>query len=174
MGIVRRYIEEGGGNFLTVKNCKIEATVSIEAISLDDETFDKSYIIVDGIYDPTGEECRIRLGVQNLERIAEVLGDDETIWPGQKLVCIGTQKYPGLGTRGLLWSGRKTTRKEESTSADVVGDIINKILEVKTDMSRNAVERLIEEERTKAQGLITQEAAAHLVASNLGIAEGGA
>jgi len=174
MGIVRKYIEEGGGNFLTVKNCKIGNAVSIEAISLDDETFDKSYIIVDGLFDPTGEECRVRLGVQNLERIAEVLGDDETTWPGQKLTCIGTQRYPGLGTRGLLWSGVKAGRKEPVSDVDRVNDVINEILAAKTDLTRAAVEKLIEDEIAKAKGLINREAAVNLVASTLGVAGGGA
>lgn len=170
MGIVRKYIEEGGGNFLTVKNCAVDSTVTIKAVSLDDETFDKAYVVLDGNYDPSGEECKVRLGVQNLERIANVLGDDETTWPGKKIVCIGTQTYPGLGTQGLLWSGVKAARKEEPASADVVSDIINKILATKTDMTRNAVEKLIEEEKAKAAGLLTDEAAVHLVASNLGVA----
>lgn len=168
MGIVRKYIEEGGGNFLTVKNCPVDSTVTIKSLSLDDETFDKSYIVIDGIFDSSGEDCNVRLGVQNLARIAETLGDDENTWPGCKLICIGTQTYPGLGTRGLLWRGLKTAQNEPA-SADVVNDIINKILAVKTDMTRNAVEKLIEEEKAKAAGLLTDEAAAHLVASNLGI-----
>uniref|UniRef100_A0A6M3MDK8 Uncharacterized protein n=1 Tax=viral metagenome TaxID=1070528 RepID=A0A6M3MDK8_9ZZZZ len=169
MGIVRKYIEEGGGNFLTVKNCAIDATVTIKAVSLDDETFDKSYIVIAGIYDPSGEDCNVRLGVQNLERITEDLGDDELTWPGQKIVCMGTQTYPGLGTKGLLWRGVRGGQKVELASADVVGDIVNKILAAKPDLSRNAVIKLIDTERDKAGGLLTVEAAAHLVASNLGV-----
>ena len=158
---------------MTVKNCAIDATVTIKAVSLDDQTFDKAYIVIDGDYDPSGEECKVRLGRQNLERISEVLGDDELTWPGYKLVCIGTQNYPGLGTQGLLWNGSKTTRKKEPASVDMVGDTINKILAAKPDMTRNAVTKLIEAEKAKAAGLLTDEAALHLVASNLGIAVGG-
>lgn len=169
MGIVKKYIEEGGGNFLTVKNCALDATVTMKTIKLDDQTFDKSYIVVGGVYDPSGEDCNVRLGGQNLTRIAEVLGDDETTWPGQKLVCIGTQKYPGLGTSGLLWSGVKATQREVAPSVDVVGNIVNKILAAKPDMTRNAVMKLIDEEKAKAAGLLTVEAAAYLVASNLGV-----
>ena len=168
-GLVKRYIEEGGGNFATVKNTTMDATVTIKAVSLDDETFDKSYIIVDGIYDPSGEDCKVRLGIQNLERIAEALGDDEATWPGKKLVCIGTQKYPGLGTAGLLWGGVKAAQREAAPSADVVGNIVNKILAAKPDMTRNAVLKLIEGEQAKAAGLLTAEAAVYLVASNLGV-----
>ena len=178
MGIVRRYIEEGGSNFLTAKNCAIDATVTIKSVSLDDETFDKSYVIIEGIYDLSGDECNVRLGVQNLERITEVLGDDEQTWPDCKIICIGTQTYRSLGTKGLLWRGVKPGQKEEPARvpipAVVVDDIINKILAAKTDMTRNAVDTLIEAEKAKAAGLLTDEAAAHLVASNLGVAGGDA
>ena len=47
--------------------------------------------------------------------------------------------------------------------------IIKRILLVKPTLTREAVELLIQEERTKTAGLLTEEAAAHLVASNLGI-----
>ena len=172
MSIVRKYIEEGGGNFLTVKNCPVDSTVSIKTVTLDDETFDKSYIVIGGTFDTSGEDCNVRLGVQNLQRIADVLGDDEAKWPGRKMICIGTQKYSGLGTWGLLWSGVKTASKEPA-GTDVLDDIINKILAAKTDMTRNAIDTLIEAEKAKAAGLLTNEAAAHLVASNLGVAGGG-
>ena len=170
MGIVKKYIEEGGGNFLTVKNCALDATMTVKTVKLDDQTFDKSYIVIGGTYDPSGEDCNVRLGGQNLTRIAEVLGDDETTWPGQKLVCIGTQKYPGLGTSGLLWSGVKAAQKAAAPSADaVVSDLVNRILAAKPDMTRNAVMKLVDEEKAKAAGLLTVEAAAYLVASNLGV-----
>ncbi|MGD0803851.1 MAG: OB-fold nucleic acid binding domain-containing protein [Candidatus Bathyarchaeia archaeon] len=48
-------------------------------------------------------------------------------------------------------------------------DVIKRILAVKPNLTREAVERLIQEEKTKASGLLTDEAAAHLVASNLGM-----
>ncbi|KON31604.1 hypothetical protein AC482_00180 [miscellaneous Crenarchaeota group-15 archaeon DG-45] len=49
------------------------------------------------------------------------------------------------------------------------GDIIKRILALRPQLTREAVERLIDEERAKAAGLLTEEAAAHLVASNLGL-----
>ena len=48
-------------------------------------------------------------------------------------------------------------------------DIIKRILALKPQLTREAVDRLIDEERGKAGGLLTEEAAAHLVASNLGL-----
>ena len=53
------------------------------------------------------------------------------------------------------------------------GDIIKRILALKPNLTWEAVERLIEEERAKAEGLLTEEAAAHLVASNLGLDSAG-
>jgi replication factor A1 len=48
-------------------------------------------------------------------------------------------------------------------------DVIKKILALKSNLTKEAVERLIVEERAKAGGLLTEEAAAHLVASSLGL-----
>ena len=48
-------------------------------------------------------------------------------------------------------------------------DIIKRILALKPNLTEEAVKELIEQERAKAAGLLTEEAAAHLVASNLGI-----
>jgi replication factor A1 len=48
-------------------------------------------------------------------------------------------------------------------------DVIKRILAVKPNLTREAVERLIQEEKAKAAGLLTDEAAAHMVASNLGM-----
>ena len=48
-------------------------------------------------------------------------------------------------------------------------EIIKRILTLKPNLTEEAVRQLVEEERAKAEGLLTEEAAAHLVASNLGI-----
>jgi ssDNA-binding replication factor A large subunit len=48
-------------------------------------------------------------------------------------------------------------------------DIIKKILALKPNLTEAAVRELIEKERAKAAGLLTEAAAAHLVSSNLGI-----
>lgn len=52
-------------------------------------------------------------------------------------------------------------------------EIIKRILALKPTLTREAVQQLIEEERAKAAGLLTEEAAAHLVSSNLGISGAG-
>ncbi len=48
-------------------------------------------------------------------------------------------------------------------------DIIKKIIALKPNLTEEAVKELIGKERAKAAGLLTEEAAAHLVASNMGI-----
>ncbi len=48
-------------------------------------------------------------------------------------------------------------------------DVIKRILAIKPTLTRDVIEILIQEEKVKAAGLLTDEAAAHLVASNLGI-----
>ena len=48
-------------------------------------------------------------------------------------------------------------------------DIVKRILALKPNLTEGAVRELIDKERAKAAGLLTEEAAAHLVASNLGI-----
>jgi replication factor A1 len=50
-----------------------------------------------------------------------------------------------------------------------VENVVKRILALKPNLTRDAVERLIDEERAKAAGLLTEEAAAHMVASNLGL-----
>lgn len=48
-------------------------------------------------------------------------------------------------------------------------EIIKRILALRPQLKKEAVVSLIEEERAKTAGLLTEEAAAHLVASNLGL-----
>ena len=48
-------------------------------------------------------------------------------------------------------------------------EIVKKILSLKPDLTEEAVYEMIQEERTRAAGLLTEEAAAHLVASKLGV-----
>lgn len=168
MSMIKDYIEKGGGNFLTTKTCAIGATVTIKTVALDEETFDKAYVVCNGIYDPTGEECNVRLGVQNIKRIAEVLGDDESKWPEKKIQCITHQDYPGLGTKGLLWAAVGGTAVAPPAAQEMPA-IIGKIMVAHPELTAQAVKKLIDEEVVKAAGLLTEEASAHIVASNLGV-----
>jgi replication factor A1 len=58
---------------------------------------------------------------------------------------------------------------EDVSNLTEIEEIIKRILASSPQLTRKAVERLIDEERSKAGGLLTEEAAAHLVSSNLGL-----
>jgi len=112
LSIVRNFMKKGGGNWAKASNVASGSTVSIGDVYLDDQSFEgQSYIVVNGAYDPTGEAIKVRLGVQNLKRIVDVLGDDETKWGGNKLSVLGFQDYPGLGSRGILWGAMKVPQQ---------------------------------------------------------------
>ena len=114
MGIVKSYMQKGGGNWAKANNVATGATVTIESLYLDNESFEnQSYIVVNGIYDQTGEAIKVRLGVQNLKRVVEALGDNEETWVGHKLTVLGTQDYPGLGAKGVLWGAIKVPQKTQ-------------------------------------------------------------
>ena len=66
------------------------------------------------------------------------------------------RKQPSLG------------KEVEPALAGTAG-VIQRILAMRPNLTKEAVERLIDEERAKAAGLLTEEATAHLVASNLGL-----
>lgn len=53
--------------------------------------------------------------------------------------------------------------------SDPAEKVVQIILKVKPQMGRDTLVRLIEEERKRAGGLLTEEAAAHMVAQNLGV-----
>ena len=114
MSIVKDYMMGGGGNWANAQNTAAGVEVVINEVYLDKETFDNAYICINGV-GAGGEPAKVRLGRQNVARIAEVLGDDETKWVGQKLRCIGKQMYPGLGKEGLLWTGEKSVPTPQQT-----------------------------------------------------------
>ncbi len=111
MSLVRRFLKESGGPWIRAENVTVGATVTIEKVELDEQTFDRPYIVVTGVYDPTGENVKVRLGVKNVQRIVETLGDDESKWIGHKLEVISIETYKGLGRKGILWRGVKTVKQ---------------------------------------------------------------
>jgi len=106
MSIIEDYLKSAGGNWLKAEAVHDGYRVKVGQVWKDDETFDKPYICVGGI-NAQGEDVRVRLGVQNVQRIAEVLGTNAKEWEGQYLEVIGTQAYPGMSAKGILWRGAK-------------------------------------------------------------------
>ena len=66
---------------------------------------------------------------------------------------------------------QKQTPVVEAMRTELTGTegVIQRILAIRPNLTKESVERLIDEERAKAAGLLTEEAAAYLVASNLGL-----
>jgi len=175
MGIIKDYMENAGGNFLNAQNCQDRATVTVTTLKLDDETFDKPYIVITGTYDPTGIECNVRLGIQNVNQIAKDLGEDETTWIGKKIEMIGTREYKGLGKTGLLWRGVKTVGKAhplKQTSmpqTNTVEATIAKVLIKIPTLTKEKVQEMIQTEIDLTNGTISEETAAYMVSHNLGV-----
>ena len=53
-----------------------------------------------------------------------------------------------------------------------VEDVVKRILALRPELTREAVQMMIEEEKSRSGGLLTEEAAAHIVASILGLQAG--
>jgi len=174
MSIIKKYIEEGGGNFLNAQNCVDRATVTIKSVKLDDETFDKSYIVINGTYDLTGTECNVRLGIQNVNQIAKDLGEDENTWINKQIEMIGTREYKGLGRKGLLWRGLKTStsnapKQAPLTQGTSIEETITKILKKVPTLTKKKIQEMIQTEIDASDGTITEDAAAYIVQYNLGV-----
>jgi len=106
MSLIENYKKNAGGSWLKADTVQDGMIVKISEIWLDSETFDKSYICIKGQIQ-TGDEVQVRLGIQNVNRVSDILGDDDKTWPGNYLECIGTQSYPGMSAKGILWRGKK-------------------------------------------------------------------
>jgi len=107
MSIVERFLTEGGGDFATAKNTPVGSTVDIIHVYFDNTTYpDNPAIVINGTR-PNGDEIKVRLSRQNVARISKVLGQDEKVWPGNKLKAITHQDYPGLQKTGIIWTGEK-------------------------------------------------------------------
>ena len=61
---------------------------------IDDETFDRSYLVLPVIY--KGAERKLRLGVRNVERIKKKLGSDTAQWVKHKIKVTAVEIVPGL------------------------------------------------------------------------------
>ena len=107
MSLIENYKKNAGGSWLKADTVQDGMRVKIGEVWLDSETFDKSYICIKGKIQ-SGDEVQVRLGIQNVVRVSDVLGDNEAEWIGNYLECIGTQAYPGMNAKGILWRGQKS------------------------------------------------------------------
>lgn len=107
---IKRFLEQGGGTFASVENIKPGDELPIVAVYFDNTTYPENPAIVVNS-EKDGEEFKVRLSKANVKRIAEVLSDDETKWIGNSLKCVMHQDYPGLGKKGLIWTGVKPAQQ---------------------------------------------------------------
>ena len=117
MSIIEDYLKNAGGNWLKADTVHDGYKMKIQNVWLDGDTFDKPYICVAGI-DSQGAAVQVRLGVQNVQRIADVLGKQQPEWMGQYLEVIGTQAYPGMSAKGILWRGVKAKPKPQQEKVE--------------------------------------------------------
>jgi len=117
MSIIKDYLKTAGGNWLKADTVHDGYKMKIQNLWLDDTTFEKAYICISGI-DPQGKAVQVRLGVQNIQRISDVLGEDNTEWIDQYLEVIGTQAYPGMSAKGILWRGVKAKSKPKQEQVE--------------------------------------------------------
>jgi len=117
MSLIENYKKNAGGSWLKAETVRDGMKVKLSKVWLDDETFDKPYICVKGIIN-TGEEVQVRLGIQNVNRISETLGDNESEWINNYLEVIGTQNYPGMSAKGILWRGVKGKPQAEQKQVE--------------------------------------------------------
>jgi len=121
--VVRRFLREAGSLWLRAEHVKEGDRVFVERVDLDEESWDRPYIVVTGTLERLGEVVKVRLGVKNVQRIVETLGDDERGWIGNFLEVIGTESYKGLGRRGILWRGMKVEVKLSPATLNWIGDL---------------------------------------------------
>lgn len=88
----------------------------------DDETFtDKSgkgklYFCTTMRLIRTGEEKKVRLGSENVNRIAEKFGSDTASWVGKEVVVSEVKLYKGLKQKGIIFKpGAETTAPNRPT-----------------------------------------------------------
>jgi len=128
--VIEKFLSKAGGPWIRADNCKVGDKLKIiSKPTIDEQTFDRPYLICDVVLERTGEQFKLRLGPKNVARIAEVLSTDENKWVGAELEVISIENYPGLGKKGLLLRGvPKSEQKKlsgEALSPQAV-DIIRK------------------------------------------------
>lgn len=102
---IKEYLRKSGGNWLRAGNVQVGDKLQLlDDGFIDDQTFDRSYLVFNILLQRTGEQFKLRLGSQNVTRIAETLGNDSSKWKNGHLEVISIENYPGLG-RGILLRG---------------------------------------------------------------------
>lgn len=106
------------------------------------------------------------------KRFIKAWGDDSANWVGKQVRITMTNQNVRGEMRDILWGWPvegETPPKSTTEALKNYDTIVKKILEDKPSLTMKAVEKLVEDERAKAAGLLTEEAAAYLVATSLSV-----
>lgn len=90
--------------------------------------------------------------------------DDGTKYP-KFMVNVGSIPEPEPQQSKIQHTQPKPTVEDQKK----YDSIVKRILETKPSLTMEAIEKLIEEEKTKAAGLLTNTAAAYLISTSLGV-----
>lgn len=111
---VKDYLQKSGGNWLRADNVQVgDRLQPLDDCVIDDQTFDRSYLVFTVLLQRTGEQFKLRLGPKNTARIAENLGNDTSKWKNGQLEVISIETYSGLGQRGILLRGLPLGQQEK-------------------------------------------------------------
>lgn len=105
---VKEFLKTAGGNWLSADDVVVGDQLEfLGSGAVDEETFDRAYLVMPVKLLRTGEKYNVRLGPRNVSRIAETLGKDTENWVGDYAEVISIEQYKGLGTKGFLLRGAK-------------------------------------------------------------------
>lgn len=112
MSMIDKYLKQASGNWIKASNVQVGDQLQIEEPpTLDDQSFDKPYLVLEVTLKRTGEKYNLRLGTKNVARIVETLGTSEQSWTGNLLEVLSIENYPGLGQKGVLFRGVKAAKQ---------------------------------------------------------------
>lgn len=102
--------KEGSSEWLRGDDVQVgDRLVILDGGYFDDETFtDKSgkgklYYCTSMRLIRTGVEKNVRLGPENVKRIAQKFGDDTATWVNRQVVVDDVKVYKGLGQKGIIF-----------------------------------------------------------------------
>jgi len=115
--------KKGKGNWLRGEDVEPGDILTVlSAGYIDDETFKdkdgkpKEYFCTEMRLVRTGVEKKVRLGPENVKRIADGFGDDTAAWVKKDVVVDEVKVYKGIGQKGIIFKPVKnpTTPTEQA------------------------------------------------------------
>jgi len=117
---VEEYLKKAGGQWLRADNVVIGDRLEVldEGV-IDDQSFDRAYLVLQVKLLRTGEQYSLRLGPKNVKRIVDSWGGEKDTkkWVGRQLEVISIETYAGLGQKGILLRGVPVEPKQTVLSS---------------------------------------------------------